>query len=222
MLNRFFGRNPYDSAARSLYEAAVQQARRDAFYRELEVPDTLDGRFEMICLHVYLLLTRLKQEPRTPQHEGAAQKGAAQELAQTLFDTLFTDMDESLREMGAGDTGVGPRVKKMGKAFYGRMAAYDAALAGEGESMSEALRRNVYGTVPEVAAGNPETLSGYLYREQRNLSAQPYSELAKGRVRFGPPPVAGAWHEAGADTPATQADESPAEHSQVDRSREIN
>lgn len=222
MFKRLFARNPHDSAAQALYQAAVEQARQDAFYRDLQVPDTLDGRFEMICLHVYLLLTRLKQEPATPKSHGPNAPGKAQELAQTLFDTLFVDMDRSLREMGAGDLGVAPRVKKMGQAFYGRMAAYDAALAGEGETVSEALRRNVYGTVDEIAPEIPDALSVYLRRELHDLAAQPYSELAKGRVRFGAPPRADILADSGCTSKRPQADQADGSETQASETRESN
>lgn len=198
MFKRLFSRNPYESTARALYQEAVRQARREPFYRGLGVPDTLDGRFEMICLHVYLLLLRLR---------GTSEE--SDRLTQALFDALFADMDQSLREMGAGDLGVGPRVKKMGQGFYGRIAAYDAALTGEGESLSEALRRNVYGTLPEVAEELPETLGAYLRSEQRDLAAQPEADLLQGRVRFGPPP--GAPERAALAKAQAEQDAAPAE-----------
>jgi cytochrome b pre-mRNA-processing protein 3 len=95
-----------------LYGAAVAQARNPAFYVECRVPDTLDGRFDLIVLHLCLLIRRLRREGET---------GAT--LAQALFDTTFDDMDRSLREMGVGDLGVGRRVKAMASAFYGRATA---------------------------------------------------------------------------------------------------
>ena len=117
LIGQLFRPDPTSAVARRLYEAVVAQARQPVFFAEWEVPDTVDGRFEMVALHAHLLLRRLRDG------------GPAADLAQALFDVMFADMDASLREMGAGDLGVGRRVKQMATAFYGRMAAYDAGLA---------------------------------------------------------------------------------------------
>lgn len=196
ILQRLFRKPPEEAPAWSLYGAAVAQARQPVFYRALGVPDTLDGRFELVALHVYLILRRLRAE-------GAA----GQALAQALFDAMFADMDRSLREMGAGDMGVGPRVKKMAQAFYGRMAAYDTALgpggdaqAGDGEAaaddregeaaatLEEAMRRNVYGTVAAPAEDAVAVLAAYVRREAEALAGQEGAVLCAGTVRFGAPP----------------------------------
>jgi cytochrome b pre-mRNA-processing protein 3 len=128
MLNRLFRRKASDPVARRLYEAIVAQARRPEFYRDWGVPDSLDGRFDMIALHGFLVLHRLKRD-----HEATAA------LAQNLFDTLFLDMDRALRELGAGDLGVGKRVKAMARGFYGRVAAYEDGLSAGQEALGKAL-----------------------------------------------------------------------------------
>lgn len=162
-------------AAAAIYDAIVAQARRPAFYAALGVPDTLDGRFELIALHVFLVLRRLKGE------------AAARGVSQALADRLFEDLDRSLREMGAGDLGVGRRVKTMARATYGRIAAYDAGLSAGDEALSAALKRNLYGT----AAPPPEALAAvesYLRREAGALARQDAAEIVQGRVAFGAPP----------------------------------
>jgi len=162
-------------AAEALYERAVAQARLPVFYARLGVPDTLDGRFDMVVLHVFLLLYRLRQEGERSKR-----------LAQALFDVMFEDMDRSLREMGVGDLGVGPRVKAMAKALYGRIAAYEEGLAGDDEILAAALARNLFGTV----SASPEALSSlcvYLRNTAAALSRRPYQELALGRVGFEAP-----------------------------------
>ncbi len=169
-------------AARALYERAVAQARRPGFYTALGVPDSLDGRYDMVALHVFLLLYRLKRE-------GAA----AARLAQCLFDVMFHDMDESLRELGVGDLGVGRRVKAMAKALYGRLAAYEAGLAGDDRALAAALARNLFGTT-SAREDQLAACCAYLRREAAALGDQPYSELRAGRVRFGTVP---RLHEAG-------------------------
>ena len=163
-------------AAVGLYSAIVGQARRPAFYRDFGVPDSLDGRFDLILLHVCLVLRRLKGD-----------RDIDEELGQALFDTLFLDMDQSLREMGVGDLGVGKRVKRMVQAFYGRLAAYEDGLAsGEGR-LEEALRRNLYGTVSAPDEGIA-TLADYVRRQAASLAGQPSADLMAGRVDFLPPP----------------------------------
>lgn len=175
IFKRLFGSREWEAPARSLYESAVAQARRPDFYRDLGVPDTVDGRFELVALHGYLLLRRLRAMPN----------GAG--LAQALFDVIFADMDASLREMGAGDLGVGKRVKVMAKGFYGRMAAYDAGLAGEAP-LAEALRRNLYGTV-EPAAAALVAMVKYLQDATQVLEKQAESTLLAGQAIFPDPPA---------------------------------
>ena len=136
MLNRLFRRKENDVVARRLYDAIVTQGRRPEFYRDWGVPDSLDGRFDMIALHSFLVLHRLKRD-----HDATA------ELAQNLFDTLFLDMDRALRELGAGDLGVGKRVKAMARGFYGRVAAYENGLSTSEEALGKALERNLFATV---------------------------------------------------------------------------
>ena len=114
ILKRFFQSSTLP--VRPLYEAIVAAARHPVAYAEWGVPDTLDGRFDMITLHMFLVLDRLKGEDRA--------------FRQELVDEFFRDMDRSLRELGVGDLSVGKKVRKMAEVFYGRLAAYDRALAG--------------------------------------------------------------------------------------------
>lgn len=181
MFARLFRRNRDSEAARVLYEAAVRQGRDPAFYRELAVPDTLDGRFESICLQVWLLLRRLRM--------GGA---PVESLAQELTEVFFADMDLSLREIGAADIGVGRRVKRMIEGFYGRVKAYDealaAAVAGEGGPLDAALRRNLYGTLEAAPEGARRAVAQYLLAADRALAAQPLEAVAAGQPAFPPPP----------------------------------
>lgn len=169
-----FRRERKEAAANQLYGAIVGQARRPAFYGAGGVPDSLDGRFELVALHVYLVLRRLK---------GA--EAGAQALAQELVDLFFADMDASLREMGAGDLGVGKRVQTMAAGFYGRIAAYDGAASSDG--IARALKRNLYGTV-DASAEQIAAMATYVSRAQALIAALPLSEIASGRPRFPEPP----------------------------------
>jgi cytochrome b pre-mRNA-processing protein 3 len=122
-----------DEGVARIYENIVAQARRPEFYRDLGVADSLDGRFDMLTLHAMLILRRFKSEP-----------DRASETGQALFDYMFVDMDRSLREVGVSDISIGKRVKQMGAAFLGRVAAYEAGLVGSGAELEDALIRNVY------------------------------------------------------------------------------
>ncbi len=176
ILGSFFGRPPGAEAATALYEAVVAQARQPAFYLRCGLPDSLDGRFEMIALHSFIVLRRLR-----------ALGEAADEVAQVFVDTLVLDLDRSLREMGVGDLGVGKRVKRMAAGFHGRITAYDQGLASGPEELEAALRRNVFGTTsPEP--WQVSAMAGYLRRE---VEAQPDSGLLAGKLSFGPPPEQG-------------------------------
>lgn len=162
-------------AAFALYGAAVVQSRLPLYYSDWHVPDTLDGRFEVLCLHMALLLRRLNREDLE-----------ARELATETMDMMFADMDQELREMGVGDLGVGKRVRSMGAALYGRMAAYDAALAeADPREMDGALRRNLYGTAQGAVDTAPA--AAYLRRMAEALDGQAPGDLKAGLVRFPPP-----------------------------------
>ncbi|RMD62930.1 MAG: hypothetical protein D6826_06210 [Alphaproteobacteria bacterium] len=178
-LFNLFHRDPHEAPARALYAALVAQARQPHFYARWGVPDTLDGRFDLIALHAFLLLHRLQQEH--PHSKG---------LAQALLDTIFTDMDSNLREMGVGDLGVGRRVKRMAQGLYGRIAAYDEALSGPPEALEAALRRNLYGTVAVPDPACVEAMAGYVRAQAAHLKTQDYATLATGTVNFdGPAPA---------------------------------
>ncbi|MBX3502892.1 MAG: ubiquinol-cytochrome C chaperone family protein [Alphaproteobacteria bacterium] len=120
-----------------LYAALATQARAPAFYAELGVPDTVDGRFDLLVLHAWMVMHRLDAEPGSGP------------LKQALFDTMFGHLDLTVREMGAQDLGVGRRIKRMAEGFQGRAGAFrEAWLAGDDSRLGEALQRNVFGKTP--------------------------------------------------------------------------
>ena len=161
-------------AARRLYGAIVARSRRPEFFLEAGVPDTLDGRFDLLALNASLVLDRLGS--------GA---GAAPELAQALFDEMVVQLDRSVREMGTGDLGVGRRVKAMAAGYYGRARAYEDALAKGDEALDAALRRNLYGTV-EADGEELALMAGYVRRQAASLRAQVSEALLAGEVDFVP------------------------------------
>jgi cytochrome b pre-mRNA-processing protein 3 len=124
-------RIPQRGTIEAIYGMIVTQAREPLFYRDLGVPDTVNGRFDMLVLHLWMVLRRL-----TPTEGGAG-------LSQMLFDRFCEDMDANLREMGVGDLTVPKRMQGFGEAFYGRAAAYDLALAAGAEPLAQALCKNI-------------------------------------------------------------------------------
>jgi len=150
------------AVAEGVYGAIVAQARSPAFYTDFGVPDTLEGRFEMIVLLACLYFRRLRSEDE-----------AIRSLGQTVFDTMFRDMDASLRELGVGDLSVPKKIKAMGEAFYGRAGAYDAALAeAEDRALAEALARNIWPEQPE-AESRGAALAGWVRTAETALAEQP-------------------------------------------------
>ncbi|MGE0650824.1 MAG: ubiquinol-cytochrome C chaperone family protein [Alphaproteobacteria bacterium] len=177
-LSRLFTRPSETEPADALYGVAVARAREPAFYRDFGVPDTVEGRFEMISLHVYLILHRLKRASGARAHDSI--------LGQALFDVMFADMDRSLREMGVGDLGVGRRVKIMAEAFYGRIRAYDDGLAAGKPALARALARNVLNSSESEPEG--VALARYVVNSIHALADVPDGELARGRAVFAPLP----------------------------------
>lgn len=166
--------NKVQVAADSLYAAIVAQARQPGFYRDLGVPDTLDGRFDLLVMHAFLLFHRLKGEGET-----------ARNCAQLVFDTMFSDLDQNLREMGVGDMSIGKKVRKMGAAFYGRTNAYNEGLMSyqaDPEPLTEAIRRNIF---PEAEDGGASAvLAGYMTRCVEALEQQDVAQMLAGRITF--------------------------------------
>jgi cytochrome b pre-mRNA-processing protein 3 len=180
ILARLFRRAPGpEAAATDLYRAVVEQARQPAFYTQCGVPDSVDGRFDLIVLHAFLLFRRLKDE------------GAPGEaVSQAVFDTMMADMDVNLREMGVGDLGVGKRIKKMANAFYGRLKVYDRELdpaTQTDDGLATALRRNLWGAGQAPDAGL-DAIAAYVRQTTDVLADQPGEALIAGRVDFPPAP----------------------------------
>jgi cytochrome b pre-mRNA-processing protein 3 len=172
-IKTLFRRAPERNAAHHVYVAIVAQARDPDFFLHLGVPDTLDGRFEMIVLHAFLVLHRLRGE------------ASAQRFGQMLFDVFFGDMDRALREMGTGDLSVGKQIERMAEGFFGRVAAYQRGLSAP-EELIDALRRNLFGTVPTPAPEQLAFMAAYLHRQSRQLAEQSAEAIAAGTVRFAP------------------------------------
>lgn len=171
----FLRRRRHERTGYELYCAAVAAARDPYLYRDLAVPDTLDGRFDLVGLHAFLLIRRLVALPPP---------GPA--VAQALFDAMFSDMDMNLREMGVSDLAIARKIRTMWEAFHGRAMAYQAALA-EGEAeLAEVLVRNVWrGAPPPDDAAR--RLARLAVAQSAALEALPAESFIAGRIVFPAP-----------------------------------
>ena len=161
----------------AIYGMIVTQAREPLFYRDLAVPDTVNGRFDLLLLHLWLVLRRLK----------SVEGGTA--LSQGLFDHFCNDMDDNLREMGVSDLKVPKRMQAFGEAFYGRTAAYDMALTEGREALAQAIGKNILnGENIEKA----RRLADYAESAMAALDRIDEAALASGAARFPLPEKAGA------------------------------
>lgn len=149
MFGLFRRENPYEQAALAHYQAALERARDPVFYAEYGVPDTMDGRFDMLMVQLFPLL------------HSCARRGE-REFAQAIFDAVFHNMDQTLRQIGFGDMGIPKRMKRMMKAFNGRMHAYEKGW--ERGDLAPALMRNLYGAVPAPSIEIARRMADYMGR----------------------------------------------------------
>lgn len=169
------GRLARDKAA-DLYTQVVHHARSPAFYANYAVPDTFEGRFEMIALHGGLLVNRLCRSD-------AGKDGKI--LAQAYFDVMFLSLDWSIREMGVGDLGVPRRIKKMMSSFKGVAFAYDEAVRASEGDVQNVLLRNVYAQAePQPSPDMLNAMAQYVRHCAESLEKQPLNEFWDGRVSF--------------------------------------
>jgi cytochrome b pre-mRNA-processing protein 3 len=173
--------------AAKLHAKIVAQARHPDFYRRLGVPDNVDGRFELIVLHAFVIFNKLKEHGEKSQN-----------VSQVIYDVLIKDMEASLRQLGVGDLGVGKRVRIMTEAMRGRIAAYESALNGNQIDLEGAVRRNIFGTTdpsPECV----RQLAFYLRQAKESADKQPIDRILKGIFDFPPVPVQGNSIDSGRD-----------------------
>ena len=176
MFGRKSGPDPAVAAADSLYAALVQQARNPAFYRRLSVPDSLDGRFDLLAVHAFLVLAAIRGEG-----------DAGKDLGTKLATAIFAGFEDALRELGVGDMGMSRRIKAMADGFYGRLAAYDAACIDQ-SLLAGVLLRNVYrgDTAREADA---TVLASYVMANRQVFSSPAgLSTLLLGQPVFAPLP----------------------------------
>ena len=173
MISGLFRRTPKQDNIDALYGAIVAQGRAQAFYRDFGVPDTVTGRLEMILIHTFLLFRRAR-----------GGDGVLRGIGQGVFDRFCDDMDANLREMGVGDLAVPKHMQRIGEAFYGRAAVYDAALdANDQEALMRGVMRNVFPEGPGQTE-RADGLAAYIQAADVELSRADDTHLAGGQISF--------------------------------------
>jgi cytochrome b pre-mRNA-processing protein 3 len=172
MFRRLFARARANEAiAYSLYGAIVAQGRQPVLYATFGVSDTIDGRFDMLVLHAFLLFHRLQRE-----------SAGDRQIVQDVFNIFLKDMDQSLREIGVGDISVPKKLKKMTEMFYGRVRAYDIALQADRAALIDAITRNVYPAGDP--AGHAAEIATYVMGAVDSLSTQSRDAILSGTLTF--------------------------------------
>lgn len=172
ILSRFLVSPRSRRIASDLYGKAVLQARQPAFYEVYGVADRLEQRFDLVALHVHLICRALSTET-----------GRAKAVTQALFDTMCTDLDFNLRELGAGDTSIGKKMKVMAQAYYGRAEACEAGLAAaDPDVLATTLARNL-----TLAPAKAAPVADYVRRAARALQGTGADQIMAGNWTF--PPV---------------------------------
>jgi len=174
---QLFASRPASSTIDGLYGAIVAQARQPSFYMAYGVPDTVDGRFDMIVLHLVLLFRRLAREPEE-----------VRELGQGIFDRFCNDMDHNLREMGVGDLAVPKEMRRLVDAFYGRAQAYETALAADdgNRQLISGLARNVLAETG-LPSMNAVRMASYVVEAARMMDTTAADVFGGGNLRFPDP-----------------------------------
>lgn len=168
-------KTPHADPAKRAYAQMLQRTRAPVFYTTYGVPDSFDGRFDLLLVHLFIVIDRL-----------AGEGEEAREFNQALFDVTFADMDQTLREMGIGDMGVPKHQRRMMKGFNGRMHAYAEALKqGEG-AFAIALRRNLYGTIEDTEVPDIQKIMRYIRESMAVMAKKPVSDILNGEVAFAP------------------------------------
>ena len=167
-----FGRQSRSRRIAALYGRLIAASRQPGFYENLQVPDTIEGRYEMLVVHCYLVLRRLHALGRP-----------AIWVSQSLFEFMLDDLDRSAREIGVGDMGIAKQMKRLGKGFYGRAAAYDSALnACDSLQLATALARNVLDS--DVASQAAQGLTVYVQAADRHMQQFTLEELLATEALF--------------------------------------
>jgi cytochrome b pre-mRNA-processing protein 3 len=161
-----------DPHADDLYGAIVARARLPVFYQSFGVPDTLEGRFVVLSLHLFAVLHRLK--------DGGTEAAA---MAQALADRFTADMETVLRELGVGDLAIPKRVRTLIASGAGLLQSYEIALEEGADALETTIAASLPGDVPAAKAASAR-LTPYVLDVLRGLESEPLQDLCAGTLRF--------------------------------------
>jgi cytochrome b pre-mRNA-processing protein 3 len=177
MLSRFFKSSRSSSVPHDIYGAVVTQSRLRCFYTDFDVPDTVIGRLELLCMHMFLVSHMLVQS----KEQNAVQ------LNQEIFDIFTADLDRALREIGIGDTAVPKRKKRMVHTFFAHIDAFAGALdAGDRAMLAARLNDRVYSGSNQHAAVQ---LAVYMQQAYTMLKQVSYQGLTTGKLNWPSPEI---------------------------------
>lgn len=164
--------------ADDLYDAIMAQARLPIYYQTLGVPDTLEGRFSILTIHLFAVFRRLKSA-------GAEATATAQALA----DRFVADMDTVLREIGVGDLSVPKKVRKLVAGGANLIESYDRAAAAGGQALETVIADSLPLDGEEARAASAKLIP-YVNAMLEDLKTQPIEDICAGRIRFPDVPAA--------------------------------
>lgn len=191
-----FRQAPEPSCAHKLYSELVHHARYPLYYDHLGVPDTPEGRFEILALHVGLAIRRLGQ--------GGDEARAS---AQALFDLMMADLDMNLRELGVGDLSVGKQVKRLASQFYARLDVLNKAFDEDNhELLRPMLATNAYNGGATPSAANLNRMINLLASLERSFSRHDVEDVKSGRIVLPAESALADLDGTGAGTPAEPND----------------
>ncbi|MDG1707637.1 MAG: ubiquinol-cytochrome C chaperone family protein [Emcibacteraceae bacterium] len=175
MFGFIFKNKRLNENAHELYSAVISQSREIVFYEKFLVEDSLDGRFDLMALHMALLLDKFDKNDNLRD---------VPKMKRILQEIMFDNLDLTLREIGVGDLGVGKKIKVMAEAFYGRMMIYQELLSKNDETeMVEAIKRNLY-RGKQIDENIVMGMVSYMFAQYENTKAQEIETIMNGDVVF--------------------------------------
>lgn len=175
MFGLFKRKKPYEQEIWPLFQIIQEQARAPVFYTDFAAPDTMEGRYDLLLIHLFLVMRRLKAEGK-----------AGEDAGQALFDTVFQHIDEGYREIGVGDMGVPKRMKKLMLAFNGRIYRYESALVQKDvqAALEAALDRNLYNIVKLENDAILPAMASYILENNSHLKSVSFGDIIEGKLTF--------------------------------------
>lgn len=175
MFDFIFKNRKLNDCAHGLFSAVINQSREKVFYEKYLVEDSFDGRFDLMALHMSLVLDKFDKNDEMTN---------APKLKRMLQEIMFDNLDLTLREMGVGDLGVGKKIKIMAEAFYGRMMVYQEIFnKRDTANMKEALKRNLY-REKDIDASILTQMSSYMFEQYEYTHSQSIEKVLNGEIDF--------------------------------------